>query len=540
MTGFRNIIWGAALAGVLVAGSPAAARTEIAPYIEVQQVFDADLSSSGGAGNDVVTYTAVAAGVDAHISTRRIEVGASYRYERRIDWQDDLANDDVHSGLVRGRVQLTRGLSLEAGALAARARTESGGADPGFGVGDSDNESQVYSAYAGPTFSTQVGDLQVGGGYQLGYTHVEDNLAANQQPGRPPVDYADSSTYHQASASVGMAPGTSLPFGWIASGAWAREDADQLDQRYESRLARLDVTVPVSATLALLGGVGYENVEITQDDILVDADGDPVLDANGRLQSDEAAPRLLAYETDGLIYDVGLLWRPSPRLELAAHVGWRYDSVYYQGHLGYQIDENSGLVVSVYNTVDSFGRSTVNTIAGMPTDFELERNPFGQFSNCAFGGSGENPGNCFNNGFASVNSSNFRSRGAALVYSGGRGRLSYGIGAGYQHRRYLAPVETNANFELASVTEENFAVQGNVGYQLTSRSAIDGALYANWFNSGLPGAGDAFGIGAAAGYSIDFMEGLTGRASAGIFASDVDEEESQVDGSLLLGLRYGF
>ena len=81
-----------------------------------------DLSNDDPLADDVLTYTAVAAGVDASMDTRRVQVGASYRYERRIAWDDDLADDDVHSGLLRANVGLTRGLSLEAGALAARAR----------------------------------------------------------------------------------------------------------------------------------------------------------------------------------------------------------------------------------------------------------------------------------------------------------------------------------------------------------------------------------------------------------------------------------
>lgn len=529
---------GLSAAALLSMASPAQARSQVSPYIEVQQVLDFDLSNNDALGDDVVTYTSVAAGVDASIATRRIEVGASYRYERRIDWGDDIADDDVHSGLVRARATVARGLSLEAGALAARARTEIGGDGLGSLTGDNDNSTQVYSVYAGPTFATRAGPLEIGAAYQLGYTHVEDNFAANSDPNQAPVDYVDHSTYHQAIASVGMSPGDMLPFGWVASGGYEREDASQLDQRYEAYYGRVDVTVPVTPTLALLGGIGYENIEISQRDVLVDANGNPVLDNNGRFQSDTSAPRLLAYSVDELIYDGGILWRPNARLELAARVGHRYDTTVYNGYLTYQASRSSTVQAAVYNEISSFGRGTTNTLAGLPTSFTVSRNGFGQFSGCAFG-EGDNAGGCFDNGFQSLNAANFRSRGGSLVWTGGRGPWSYGVGAGYQNRRYLAPT-TNANFSLDRVTDEAFSLQANLGHQLTPNSSLDGNLYATWFQSGIPGEADVFSSGGSATYSIALYSGLSAQASAGLFANDIEGEETDWLGTLLFGVRYGF
>ncbi len=528
----------AAAAGFALAASPAQARVEISPYVEAQQILEFDLSNSDALGDDVVTYTALAAGVDAAVSTRRVELGASYRYERRIDWDNSISDEDVHSGLVRANVAVTRGLSFEAGALAARARTEAGGRDLGSLVGDNANSTQVYSLYAGPTVSAQAGPLQIGAGYRFGYTHVEDNLSANSNPGQPAVDYVDRTTLHQASASVAMAPGDELPFGWMVSGGYEREDARQLDQRYEGYFGRADVTVPVSSTLALLAGVGYENIEISQRDVLVDATGTPILDANGRFQADPNSPRLLGYNTDGFIYDGGILWRPNPRLEATARVGHRYDTTIYNGSLSYQVNDTSGVQLTVYNTIDSFGRGTTNTLAGLPTDFTAGRNSFGQFDGCAFGGA-SNPGACFSDEFQSLNGANFRSRGASLVWAGGRGPWNYGVGAGYQNRQYLVPA-SSANFSLDRVTDESVTVQANLGRELTPNSSIGGSLYANWYDSGVPGSSDVFGAGGSATYSVSVWRGLSAQASAGLFASDIDGRQTDWLASLLLGMRYGF
>lgn len=529
----------AVAAGVgLAVPSAAEARTEISPYVEVQQVLDFDLSDNDAFGDDVVTYTSVAAGVDASIVSSRIAVGASYRYERRISWDDNIADDDIHSGVVRAAATITRGLSLEAGALAARARTEIGGDALTSLTGDNDNSSQVYSLYAGPSYSTRAGPLDIAAGYRIAYNHVEDNFAANTDPTQPAVDYVDHSTYHQAYANVGSAPDAMLPFGWVVSAGWEREDASQLDQQYEAYYGRVDITVPVTPTLALLAGVGYESAEISQRDVLVDANGQPILDNNGRFQSDLNAPRLLAYDVDEVIYDAGILWRPSRRLELSARVGHRYDTTIYNGYLTYQTSTSSALSASVYNNISSFGRGTTNTLAGLPTNFTLGVNGFGQFNGCAFGDEGE-AGGCFDNNFQSLNASNFRSRGGSLVWTGGRGPWSYGVGAGYQNRRYFAPTN-NATFSLDRVTDEAFALQANLGYTLTPNSQLSGNLYATWFETGIPGESDVFSTGGSATYSVGLYRGLSAQASAGIFANDVDGEETDWLASMLLGLRYGF
>src|SRR3546814_12763327 len=83
-----------------------------------------------------------------------------------------------------------------------------------------------------------------------------------------------------------------------SSDLYEREDASQLDQRYEGKYARADVTMPIGPTVALLGGVGYEDIEIGQRDPLLDADGVPVRDANGRFVTDTSSPRRLSFDTD--------------------------------------------------------------------------------------------------------------------------------------------------------------------------------------------------------------------------------------------------
>src|SRR5690606_12976733 len=119
----------------------------------------------------------------------------------------------------------------------------------------------LYSFYAGPTLVQRIGDLDIGAGYRFGYTKVDVEAPALLPGGAARQNVFDSSTNHAAWASIGQRPGN-LPFGWQLSGGYEREDASQLDQRFEGKYARADITVPISPTVALLGGVGYEDIEI--------------------------------------------------------------------------------------------------------------------------------------------------------------------------------------------------------------------------------------------------------------------------------------
>ncbi|MEQ1540410.1 MAG: hypothetical protein ABL928_15910, partial [Sphingorhabdus sp.] len=240
-------------------------RLEVTPYIEVQQVAFADLDG----GRDILTYTTVAAGIDAAISTRRAEGQVSLRYERVIGYDDQVESQDSVSGLARGSVALTRNLSIEAGALATRSSLDARGPNRGSFQPFSDNVTQVYSVYAGPSFTAQAGELGVNAGYRVGYTKISEEARGALPPGQQPLDIFDDSVSHAANVSVGMQAGT-LPFAWTASAGYNREDASQLDSRFEDMYGRVDVVVPVTQTLAVVGGVGYENVKVSERDALRD------------------------------------------------------------------------------------------------------------------------------------------------------------------------------------------------------------------------------------------------------------------------------
>jgi hypothetical protein len=532
---------GALAASVTLASAPASARvaTGVHPYLEVQQVLNADLESG-----DTLTYTAIGAGIDAGVSTRRVRAQISYRYEKRIGWGEDLADSDAHTGIAQLSADLIPNvLRASAGALATRARGDGTGPIFGFTNVDDPAISEVYSFYLGPDFKKRIGGLDVNASYRFGLVEVDDQRLRGLPlvPGAIRLDRFDSSTNHSLSASVGMGVGD-LPFGWTVAGGYYLEQADRLDQEFEGRFIRGDIVLPVGPTLAVTAGVGHEKIESSQQDIVRGPDGSPVVTPGGRLIGDPTKPRLLAYETDGLIWDAGVIWRPSRRTELQARVGRRYGGTTVVGSLSHKINDRYGFSANVYDGVETFGRLLVADLAAVPVEFDIRRNPFngnvGGIGGCVFG-SDPGTGACFDDAFQSIAGSSFRNRGASLLFSGGRGPWSFGIGANYSSRHYYQPI-VEEGFALDRRTDESFGLYAGGTRDLSRTSSVSVDAFANWFDSGIAGADSSFSTGVTGSYYQSFLfDRLQGQAAVGLFTTDNGTFDSTV-ASALVGLRYGF
>jgi hypothetical protein len=523
------------LAAALIGAGAAQARSDsrVAPYLEVDQVVTADLNGPG----DVLTYTSLAAGVDATVSGRNAEGQISYRYEHRFGWGKRDGDDDVHSGLARGRLTLAPGLNLEAGGIASRARSDIRGAAPGFLQDNDNNIAQVYSAYVGPTLATHSGVFDVTAAYRFGYTKVDPGGTAFLAPGQPRLDQYDHSTSHYAAASIGMSP-TNFPVGWQLSGMWQRETTGQLDQRFDDRNVRLDLTRPITHSIALVGSIGYETIRISQRPPLRDEGGVPVVDGKGRFVTDKAAPRLLAYDSDGLIWDVGVSWRPSHRTSLEARAGRRYGSMIYTGSFNHQMNREVALSITAYDGPQSFSRQLNDGLSTLPTQFNIFNSPLTQnIDGCVYGTS--QAGGCLDDVFQSISTSQYRARGVNAVLSINRGRWNGGVGVGYAQRRFIAPRDS-LFFSLDGVKDQSWFGQAQIGRKLTETSSVEASVYANYYESGIALAPSVTSTGATAAYYRMFGHRLSATASLGIYTSDQDGFESDVVGSALLGMRYTF
>lgn len=518
------------------ARGPARARVDVTPYIEVSQV----LTGEFGNGGDVLTYSTVAVGLEASVATRRAQAAVDVRYERRISSDDPLLDNDVISGLARGRYDIASGLAIEGGALASRASVDGRGGTADFVTGDRSNVANIYSVYAGPTFGRTVGDVDLGAAYRFGYSRSDIEFGS-VLPGSSTtrVGSFEDSTNHAAIASIGMRPGR-LPFGWIVSGGFEQESAGQLDQRYRAWNVRGDINVPISPTVALLGGIGYEDIELSQRSPLLGAGGVPVIDRNGRLVSDTSLPRLTAFSTDGLIYDAGVLWRPNRRMSLEARVGRRYGDTIYTGSWSWQASADTSLQLGVYDGLTSIGRQLSSSLAALPTDFEVFRSPIdSSLGGCAFGTSGAAAGTCLSPTLANASGFAFRNRGVVFSVASRQRPWDIGLALGYDRRRYLARGIVGIP-GLDGTVDETWFAYATASRQISRRTAFGSSLYATYFDSGLDGASDALSAGGTASLSHVFVPRLIGNASVAVNAIDQDGFNTRVFGSALLGLRYSF
>lgn len=524
-------------AGALVAAGGAAAQSRqlrAVPYIELGQVLDADLNSG-----DVLTYSTIAAGIDVAASSARLTGQLSYRYERRIAWDDRVGDDAIHTGLARVSAQVARGLTLEGGGIATRSRSDIRGAAPGVLVGNVDNISQVYAVYGGPRYATQAGPVAIAASYQAGYTKVETPSFTGLAAGQPRLDYYDDSFGQAVGASASVRPGQVLPVGLTASGGWEREDAGQLDGRYQSWRVRGDVLAPVSPYVALTAGVGYERVETSSRAALRDAAGGPVVDRDGRFVTDPAAPRQIAYRTDGVYYDAGVVWRPNRRLSAEARVGERYGSLSYTGLLTYQASGQVGFAADVYDSVTTFGRQLRTGLANLPTSFLSARDAFTQqYNGCIFSTSGSTPGGCLNDVFQSISTASYRARGLDAVLSITRGRSTFGGGVGYASRK-LFDREAVPGVTLYGVEDQSAYGQLFFNRTLTALSTFNANLFVNYYESGIARTAGLWSYGGTASYGRSFGR-ITTTASAGVYAFDTGDVDTAWSAQALLAARYSF
>lgn len=536
-----RLAFGAAAAAI---AAPAAAKApqpqptrevRVAPYIEANQVLTAELSPN----SDTVTYTQVAAGVDVSVQGRNNGGAASVRYERRFGYDNRVAASSTLSGVARGYASVVpHAVTIEGGGLATRTRVDANGAATvGTGRGGP-SESRVYSAYAGPNVHARVGDAEVNANYRIGYTRAEAPKIAPAAPGAPPLDVFDESVVQSANLHAAARPGDVLPVGVGIGGGFYQEDVSNLDQRVRDAHARADVSVPLTPALVAVGGVGYENVQISSRDAVRDASGAPLIDARGRFETDRSAPRRLAYDTDGLIWDVGVMWRPSTRTSAEAHVGKRYDSTTYYGSFAWAPSSRSSVNVSVYDGITGFGGQLTSALVALPTDFVANRNAItGDVTGCVASLQGNN---CLVGVLGSIRSAVFRGRGVNASYARRIGRMSAGLGAGYDRRKFIAAPGTVLAV-ANGVIDESWWAAAYLSGQLDARSSFSVNAYANWLSSDVANAGTSTVLGASAAYRRYLIQGLSANAAVGIDHLDgLVSGQNLTTASALLGLRYDF
>jgi uncharacterized protein (PEP-CTERM system associated) len=518
----------------LLAAAPATARMTITPYIQAEQVFSADLS---GHDSDNVTYTGVGAGVDILFDGRSLQGQIDYQYNHYFSWSKHYQDTDLHQGLARLDYQIAPGLTLDGSGIATRTRGSLNRASPGLLNGDFDNTNQVYGVSVGPTYAGHLGDFDVNADYRFGWAKSTDGTGIDLGPGSAVLSNNFTDTSHTAGASIGQRPGTFLPFGWTVSGGYVRDEVNFLDARYTGTFGRLDIEQPVSSTFALLAGAGYQSDKAGEDALLTDASGNAILTAKRHLQADRSKPRVLSYDQDGLVWDVGVLWRPSPRTYLKVQGGQRYGQTVVTGEFNHQISKSVTVQVVAYDDITSFGRQLDGGIGALPTSFAspISAVPV-SLSGCVFGANGRQ-GGCIP-ALASVNSNFYRSRGVYGMISAQRGLWTWGLGVNYDNRHYFAPHDGTLAATFSGVDEDTVTLNGVVQRKLSAVSSITGNVYAAWYDSGLADSRHFATYGATASYNRNFTRRLSGDASVSVYSGSGGNVDQDVVGSAQVGVRY--
>ena len=511
-------------------------RIIITPYIEVGQVFYAGLNG-GGIGNNSGTYSTAAAGVDALFNGRNTQGAVSLRYERVIGYGSQ-PSADLLSGVARMSTAVVPGvLKIDYGAFADRAYINQSGAALPNASFNNNSLNQIWSVFAGPTLSTHVGALDVGAHYRFGFTQ-EGGPVGNPSVGQgsSPDSFARARV-HDAGAEVGFKPGTVLPVGLGAEGGYYFEDDSLLGQHIKNEHVRGVVTVPVSPTLQLVGGAGVEKVQVSSYNAVLDASGNPVLDGQGHYISDSSQPRLIAFDTSGLIWDVGVVWRPSPRTALDMHFGRRYGAYGAWGSFSWTPSERNAVNVTVYDNLVGFGGDLTDALAGSPTAFTAVRDPIsGNLSSCVATSQG---GGCIASVLGAVNGLVYRDRGGVVQYSHNFGHVHAGLAAGYDNREYVGA----AGSVLAGVNgahDQYYWVAAYATAELSPRSTLSDSVDVYRFESGLGSTGASTGIHASGTYQYRFTRHLTASATLAVDGINSESLDSIWAVSGALALRYSF
>ncbi len=508
---------------------PAAARRDVKAYLEVGQVLDAERAG----GTEILTYSEVSAGGDVTFDGYRTQGQASYRYERRIPSNGKTNGGENHNGIARGAYRLSDNLKVDVSALATQARN-----DLRNGIGSRNSSNQVYSIDAGPTFQTRAGMLDLNASYHLGYVNVDDPDEVTDAGRVLPADGYDQSLRHVVQASVGMQPGD-LPFGWTVSGNMDREDTNWLDQRSVNSDVRAEVLVPLNSTFALKGSIGYEDVEVGERRVLFDGAGRALVDPKGRYIVDPTSPRLLSYDYNGLSYDAGFSWKPSPRLALEMTYGKNDGRTAINGSLNYQMSASIGLRAIVSSGLDSFGRGLNNSLGRIPNNFRAANNPIARdFSGCSFAAGGDG-GGCLGDALSQISPYNSYSRRASLSLNGEQGKWSGGFGIGLSRRQYLVPKELDP-FGIYRRSRHDYWAQANIARKMGESGSISADLYGGTSNPLIGRAFKQTNFGANMSYNRAITQRLSGVTSLGYSTSHQKSGDTFSTASALVGMRYNF
>ena len=516
-------------------GEPAsnARPLTIHPYIEAGEVATWGISPR----TQVLTYTEVAVGVDAQINGNNTQGSVSLRYQRNIGYGQQSGGDSV-SGLARMATAIVPGaLRLDYGLMATRAYINaSGAANPNI-AGPNLASNQIYSAFAGPTLRTHMGLAQVDAHYRIGYTRVGSPDLGIVAAGQSTPTAFSHSWSQDAGGAITFAPHEPLPVGIGVDGNWSQENDSLLGQRTVDEHIHGTLTVPITHALAVVGGVGYEHDQVASYNAQVDATGAPVLSANGQYIANTAAGRQIAFDTSGLIWDAGVVWKPGPHTALELHYGKRYGSNGAWGSFSWHPDQRQSFNLTVNDTLSGFGGSLSSALAGSPLEFTVIPNPTAaNIGSCV---AALASGGCIASVLGSVTAPVYHDQSVSGTYGLNFGRLQTGLGAGYD-RRTIITGNNNVLGGVNGTRDQYYWVAAYASDKLSPRANLLASVNLYRFNSGAGAAGDSTSVHAGTTYQYNFTQHLTASASLAVDGVNLDSLNDSWAASGALNMRYSF
>lgn len=119
------------------------------------------------------------------------------------------------------------------------------------------------------------------------------------------------------------------------------------------------------------------------------------------------------------------------------------------------------------------------------------------------------------------------------------GRISTGVGIGYERRKYVAPRGSVLGL-IDGVTEKNLWLSAYMRAMLDERSSVTTNFYINRYYSGLELVGDSTSFGASAAYYRMLTRRLSARAAVGIDGNTRQDDEDYWTATALVGMQYAF
>lgn len=528
----------------LAAAAPLSAQTTLQPEVGVDQVFDFAGRGDGG-GTDI--YTQVRGSLYAAATNDRFRGTFSGTVSHKIKEQGEIFDPTRLDLVARMNAELLREfLFLDAGAVATTLVEDTRGtisADPNA---NNDNTEQAYNFFVEPSLQRRVsGALVVDASYRLAATFPDsgNDPFANFDPNELFIANLSDTVSHTVQAGVGNSAGNSR-FRWNLRGYGDLTKIDVLDQKLKQANGIFDVEYRINRSVSLLGSAGYEEIENMQDNILRDPNtGEPILDPDGNIQIDPSDPRVISYEQNGFIWDVGLRYSPNERFDVSGRFGERYGGTTGSFNLLWRARQGLTLTANYAESLDTTGRLLTTFVDGVPISSTRVNSRYTVgFNGCAIGViSGTST--CIGGLTQSVTSAVFLTESFDIVAELGRNETRVLFSGFVNSRRYLnfdAADIPNIDPDIVNATDDAAGVTATVRRDIGARGTGSIGVYYTRYDYGLEDGRTDNYIGGSLRYDYAVRGEIGAYAQVFVSRRTSNTQEDETDASLSFGATYKF